>query len=132
MKKLIMGICLICFLSISKAQFECESNKDSILSVSTIETSKFLKINDWIRDYMQSNLNYPQLAIENGVEGEVVLLVTILKNEKVDSVKVLEGIGFGCDEEAVRLVRNMLARNLPFAGESIDSRIKLKIRFRLI
>jgi TonB family protein len=45
-------------------------------------------------------LVYPKEAIENKIEGTVKILVHIEKNGEVSSAEVVEGIGYGCDENA--------------------------------
>lgn len=47
---------------------------------------------------------YPKIAREEGVSGRVVAVITI-KNNKVESAKIIRGIGNGCDEEVVKVIR---------------------------
>ncbi len=55
--------------------------------------------------FFVSNLNYPKKARENGISGTVYVSFTIDEKGNVTNVKVLRGIGGGCDEEAVRLIK---------------------------
>src|SRR5690606_180895 len=55
--------------------------------------------------FILQNLKYPPAALEEKVEGTVFLRYDIDFKGNVVDVKVLSGIGHGCDEEAVRLVR---------------------------
>jgi len=55
--------------------------------------------------FFVSNLNYPKKAKENGISGTVYVSLTIDEKGNVSNVKVLRGIGGGCDEEAVRLIK---------------------------
>ena len=57
--------------------------------------------------YLSSQIKYPAIARENGISGRVYLSFYIDKDGKVKDVKVLRGIGGGCDEEAVRVVKAM-------------------------
>lgn len=57
--------------------------------------------------YLASNIKYPAIARENGISGRVYLNFVVSKDGKVKDVKVLRGIGGGCDEEAIRVVKNM-------------------------
>jgi TonB family protein len=57
--------------------------------------------------YLKSNLDYPTIAKENGVYGNVVISFIIEKDGSISAVKPVKGIGAGCDEEAIRLVNNM-------------------------
>lgn len=57
--------------------------------------------------YLQENLRYPQMAREAGIQGTVFVTFVVERDGSVTDVRVLRGIGGGCDEEAVRVVRNM-------------------------
>lgn len=57
--------------------------------------------------YLGQNIKYPQIAKEAGITGRVFVNFVIDKEGNVTDVKVLRGIGGGCDEEAVRVVKNM-------------------------
>ena len=48
---------------------------------------------------------YTNLAKDEEIEGKIILKITIDKNGKVIKVKVLKGLGYGLDEEAVRAVK---------------------------
>jgi periplasmic protein TonB len=57
--------------------------------------------------YLGQNIKYPQLAKEAGITGKVYVNFVVDKDGNVTDVKVLRGIGGGCDEEAIRVVKNM-------------------------
>ena len=57
--------------------------------------------------YLYKNIEYPVEAVENGIEGKVYVSFMVAKDGKIKNVKVLRGIGFGCDEEALRVIRGM-------------------------
>ncbi len=57
--------------------------------------------------YIQTSINYPQEAIDKGIEGRVFVGFVIDIDGSVVDVKVMRGIGGGCDEEAVRVVKSM-------------------------
>ena len=58
-------------------------------------------------DYLYANIEYPRMARDNGVEGTVYLKFIVDEKGEVSDVQLLRGIGAGCDEEAMRVVRNM-------------------------
>lgn len=60
-----------------------------------------------LRQYIKDNLKYPKKALADKVEGTVSLRYTINPKGKVIEVKVIAGLGSGCDEEAVRLVKTL-------------------------
>jgi protein TonB len=57
--------------------------------------------------FLQDNIKYPQMARESGIQGTVYVTFVVERNGNVTDVKILRGIGGGCDEEAVRVVQNM-------------------------
>ena len=57
--------------------------------------------------FLAANISYPQTARDKGVEGRVYISFVVEKDGSVSDVKVLRGIGGGCDEEAVRVVQSM-------------------------
>jgi len=58
-------------------------------------------------EYVAKNIKYPPVARENGITGRVYVNFYIDKDGKVQNAKVVRGIGGGCDEEALRVVRSM-------------------------
>jgi protein TonB len=58
-------------------------------------------------EYLQKNIKYPPVARENGITGRVYVTFVVDKDGKIKDAKVLRGIGGGCDEEALRVIRSM-------------------------
>ncbi len=57
--------------------------------------------------FIQTNLRMPRQAKKAGVSGKVFVSFTITETGEVSNVTVFKKLGFGCDEEAVRIVRLM-------------------------
>ena len=57
--------------------------------------------------FMSDNLKYPHLAKESGIFGIVIVQFVIEKDGSVGEVKVVRGLGGGCNEEAIRVVTMM-------------------------
>jgi protein TonB len=57
--------------------------------------------------YLAENIKYPQMARESGIQGRVFVTFVVEKDGSVTDVRVLRGIGGGCDEEAIRVIKNM-------------------------
>ncbi len=62
-----------------------------------------------LRRYLRDNIRYPVVAREAGIQGTVFVTFVVEIDGSVSNVEVLRGIGGGCDEEAVRVVRAMPA-----------------------
>lgn len=57
--------------------------------------------------YLGQNIRYPDEALRQAVEGKVFVNFTIGSDGYARNVLVIRGIGAGCDEEAVRVIRRM-------------------------
>ena len=68
---------------------------------------EFLGGQEALQRYMQKNLRYPSLALRNNIEGRVYISFTVQADGSIADVQVLKGLGFGTDEEAARVVKNM-------------------------
>jgi len=55
--------------------------------------------------FLRRNLRYPEMAQETGIQGKVFVSFVIEKDGSVTDVKVVRGIGGGCDEEAMRVIK---------------------------
>ncbi|GAB3951504.1 energy transducer TonB [Spirosoma harenae] len=62
---------------------------------------------DALRRFLEKNLTYPKSAMSAGVAGRVYVSFVVNSDGSLTDVNVLKGIGFGCDEEAVRVVNKM-------------------------
>jgi len=60
-----------------------------------------------LREFILNNLNYPEIARKTGITGTVYVQFVVEKDGSISDVKVVRGIGGGCDEEAVRVVKSM-------------------------
>lgn len=57
--------------------------------------------------YLSGNIKYPEEAKDKGISGRVFIGFVVEKDGSVNQVKVMKGIGGGCDDEAVRVVKAM-------------------------
>ena len=62
---------------------------------------------DALMGYLQRNIKYPSFALENEIEGVVMVNFVVNADGSISKVNVTKGIKGGCDEEAARVVRNM-------------------------
>lgn len=56
--------------------------------------------------FLGSNIRYPESARENNIEGKVYIGFVVEKNGELSDLKIIKGIGGGCDEEALRVLKN--------------------------
>ncbi len=62
-----------------------------------------------LQGYLKKNIKYPAIARENNITGRVYVNFIVDREGKIKDAKILRGIGGGCDEEALRVVRSMPA-----------------------
>lgn len=60
-----------------------------------------------LHGYLQKNIKYPPVARENGISGTVYVNFVVTETGAITDIKILRGIGGGCDEEAVRVIKAM-------------------------
>ena len=82
-------------------------------------------------EHVKANLVYPKSAVENRVEGTVHLFLDIDNKGNVVKAKVISGIGHGCDEEAVRVVKLMKFKVEKIRNMHVVHHHRLQIHFRL-
>ncbi|HAH59299.1 MAG TPA: energy transducer TonB [Bacteroidales bacterium] len=82
--------------------------------------------------FLQENIKYPQMARESGIQGTVYVTFVVEKNGAVTDVRVLRGIGGGCDEEAVRVIKAMPRWNPgKQRGKPVRVQFNMPIKFTL-
>lgn len=83
-------------------------------------------------EYVAKNVKYPQLAKEVGTQGRVFVSFVVEKDGSITNVTILRGIGSGCDEEAMRVVKSMPKWNPGLqCGRAVRVSCNLPINFKL-
>ena len=80
--------------------------------------------------YLRRNLVYPEAAKENSITGDVVLQVTINTDGSLGEIIVETSLGYGCDQEAIRLIREGRTWQAATRGGSpITDRVTITVSF---
>ena len=58
-------------------------------------------------NFVAKNVTYPKEAMEKEISGRVLVGFIVEKDGSITETEVVKGIGGGCDEEAVRVVKAM-------------------------
>lgn len=83
-------------------------NIDSIYRQVDVDEMPEFPGGDWKKmEYIAKNIKYPQSARESGIQGRVSVAFVVEPDGSVSNVEVLSGIGGGCDEELMRVVKSM-------------------------
>lgn len=81
--------------------------------------------------FIKDNIVYPEQALSNKVEGSVYLVYTVNNIGEIVDVEVTKGIGFGCDEEAIRVIHLMKYEPARNRGVKMKVEMKTRINFKL-
>lgn len=57
--------------------------------------------------FISQNVQYPIKAIENDIQGKVLIGFVVDENGELTEFRIVKGIGYGCDEEAIRVLKLM-------------------------
>jgi len=82
--------------------------------------------------YVTQNLIYPEEAKEQGISGKVLVQFVVNQDGSISEIEIIEGIGFGCDQESVRVI----LASAPWEpglrrGEPVRVRLVLPVEFVL-
>lgn len=82
--------------------------------------------------WIAKNLQYPESALNNGVQGQVVLKFVVERDGRVTDIQVLKKVDPALDKEAVRVLEKM-PKWTPGKqrGKAVRSRFTLPVRFKI-
>lgn len=102
------------------------SEKKNFLRIPTYPGGK-----DAYQQFIKENIVYPEQAISNRVEGLVYVKYTVNNIGEIMAVEVAKGIGYGCDEEAIRVIRLLVYVSVRNRGVKMKATLKTRINFNL-
>ena len=83
-------------------------------------------------NFVGKNMEYPAQARRMGVEGKVFVQFVVDKDGSLTDVKAVKGIGAGCDEEAVEIVKSAPKwKPGKQRGKAVRVRMIIPITFKL-
>lgn len=131
MKKLLFLSAFLCTLSFGAfAQEEVKVDEEVFVVVE--EQAEFPGGMDSMYAYIVKNLKYPEKAKAEGIEGRVFVSFIIEKDGSISNVKILRGIGGGCDEAVVEMIKNMPKwKPAKQRGKPVRCQFNLPIKFEL-
>ena len=104
MKKLFL-IMLLAFVSVNAYSQSDDADNDVYNMVD--QSAKFQDGYNSIIKFVQENIKFPAEAKENNVHGKLMLSVEIKKDGSLSNITVKKGLGYGLDEEIVRIIKMM-------------------------
>ena len=84
-----------------------------------------------LKKFIKNNLHYPKEALMHRVEGSVFCRYEVDEYGKVHNILVINGLGYGCDEEAERIIWLLKYSQIRNRGMKVNTKFKLTIHFKL-
>jgi protein TonB len=87
---------------------------------------------DNLSAFLQRNLRYPEMAKDLNIQGKVYVNFIVDEEGKIINATVVRGIGYGCDEEALRVIR-LIPKGTPgyMGGKAVKVSFVQAIAFKL-
>lgn len=80
--------------------------------------------------YLENNLRYPAQALENKIKGKVTIEFTVGTNGELRDFNVMKSLGYGCDEEVVRLLKDGPKWSPSIEDNvALESNVRVKMKF---
>lgn len=76
-------------------------------------------------------IQYPNIAKQAGLEGKVFVMAYVDEQGNVDDVKVLKGIGGGCEEEVIKVLKTTKFKPGMNNGQPVKVKTSLSFAFKL-
>jgi len=116
-------------ISVAKGEYKKGSDSSAFSSLAFAEPKNGKRA---FKKYLESNQKYPVAAIENKIEGRVTIEFTVKTDGMLTNFTVVKGIGYGCDEEVIHLIKEGPTWTPSKEDDiAIESQVKVNLRFRL-
>ncbi len=79
---------------------------------------------------LQQNVNYPEEASKEGIVGKVLVKAFINESGQVTRAEIVKGLGYGCDEEALWVVKSSRFRPGKKNGKAIKVQLTIPVSFK--
>lgn len=87
---------------------------------------------DHLYTYFEENLAYPEIALNDSIEGVLEVQFTVLADSSITDITVIKSLGAPFDKEAIRVIQAM-PRWIPATanGEPVSSRLSIPLTFNI-
>lgn len=130
MKKYFAFVLLAIGIGFSAQTFAQESEEEVFVFVET--SPEYPGGEDARIKFLAENLIYPMEAKESNIMGTVYATFVIEKDGSISTIKILRGIGGGCDEEVIRVLKKMPKWKPGMQkGKAVRTQFNMPVRFTL-
>ena len=105
MKKLFLIMFFMAFVSVN-AYSQSKEQDDAVYSIVSEQPSFPGGMQEMMK-FISENRKYPAEAKAKEIHGKVIVAFVVERDGSLSDVKIRRGIGYGCDEEAIRLIKSM-------------------------
>lgn len=105
MKKLFLIVFFMAFVSVN-AYSQSKEQDDAVYSIVSEQPSFPGGMQEMMK-FISDNRKYPAEAKAKDIHGKVIVAFVVEHDGSLSDVKIRRGIGYGCDEEAIRLIKSM-------------------------
>jgi protein TonB len=125
---------LIAFLFIGRFSLFAQEKEPADILTFVDEVAVFPGGTNEMMLFLSRNIKYPQRALEEGIQGRVVIRFIVDKKGYIQNVKIVKGVPNcqECDDEALRVVK-MMPKWKPAKndGKIVNSYFNLPITYKL-
>ncbi|MGM0589681.1 MAG: energy transducer TonB [Bacteroidota bacterium] len=82
-------------------------------------------------DSLMARMNYPKEAYDARVQGKIIVKMIITRSGEVCNPQIVQGIGFGCDQEVLRIVKHTDFKPARLNGTAVKAPFTVEIDFRI-
>ena len=87
---------------------------------------------NFFREWVQENVNYPKIAVENGIQGKVFVSFIVDNNGNVSDINILRGVDPCLDDEVIRVVQSSPEwKPGKQRGTEVNVRFSITVNFQL-
>ena len=87
---------------------------------------------NFFREWVQRNVNYPDIAVENGIQGKVFVSFVVDKEGNISEVNILRGVDPCLDDEVIRVVQSSPEwKPGKQRGAEVSVRFSITVNFQL-
>ncbi|MBK7632398.1 MAG: energy transducer TonB [Ignavibacteriales bacterium] len=80
---------------------------------------------------LSKKIKYPPMAKQTNIEGKVYAMAYVDEKGNVDKVKIIKGLGAGCDEEVVRVLNASKFKPGQHEGKQVKVKTTVSVLFKI-
>jgi periplasmic protein TonB len=115
----------------AKITIPTTTEADSIIFEFSEMMPEFNADDDGLQAFIAKNIVYPDSAQKKGIQGTVFAQFIVEKDGSVSNLRIAKGIGYGCDEEVIRVMKKATFKPGTQKGKPVRVRMGMPVKFKL-